>query len=70
MSDEQCCELLAFILYLCSLKQPILQELQRNISCELLAFILYLCSLKQHHRFYEWWYNVVNCLHLSCIFAL
>ena len=42
------CELLAFILYLCSLKQPVIRRERIKKSCELLAFILYLCSLKQH----------------------
>ena len=41
------CELLAFILYLCSLKQHVLQIYEPYLCCELLAFILYLCSLKQ-----------------------
>ncbi len=41
------CELLAFILYLCSLKQPTNQGAIIKNRCELLAFILYLCSLKQ-----------------------
>ncbi len=41
------CELLAFILYLCSLKQPHLDDGIETFGCELLAFILYLCSLKQ-----------------------
>ena len=42
-----CCELLAFILYLCSLKQHQGQKDLEKHRCELLAFILYLCSLKQ-----------------------
>ena len=41
------CELLAFNLYLCSLKQLCVQRQQFDNSCELLAFNLYLCSLKQ-----------------------
>ena len=41
------CELLAFILYLCSLKQHQSLAHNRQQRCELLAFILYLCSLKQ-----------------------
>ena len=41
------CELLAFILYLCSLKQRSNSLPHTGHSCELLAFILYLCSLKQ-----------------------
>ena len=43
------CELLAFILYLCSLKQLGTQVGMSGLGCELLAFILYLCSLKQHN---------------------
>ena len=39
-------------------------------GCELLAFILYLCSLKQLARRAPVPPLVVNCLHLSCIFAL
>ena len=91
------CELLAFILYLCSLKQPMKWCRPPSTSCELLAFILYLCSLKQPRRYrvrhpHQLWiaciylvsllfettfepataikFLVVNCLHLSCIFAL
>ena len=41
------CELLAFILYLCSLKQLFVFDAAKIQRCELLAFILYLCSLKQ-----------------------
>ena len=41
------CELLAFILYLCSLKQPVFATHWHVCGCEFLAFILYLCSLKQ-----------------------
>ena len=44
-----CCELLAFNLYLCSLKQ---QDNEMDLcpwGCELLAFNLYLCSLKQRN---------------------
>ena len=44
------CELLAFILYLCSLKQLVVFEDGSFGGCELLAFILYLCSLKQQNR--------------------
>ena len=44
---KQGCELLAFILYLCSLKQLPTPEFGEDGCCELLAFILYLCSLKQ-----------------------
>ena len=46
-SDNNSCELLAFILYLCSLKQQQDIVYQGHWGCELLAFILYLCSLKQ-----------------------
>ncbi len=53
------CELLAFILYLCSLKQRTSLAVLTIDSCELLAFILYLCSLKQLHQ-------VNQTLHLSC----
>ena len=42
------CELLAFILYLCSLKQHMVISSEPMSGCELLAFILYLRSLKQH----------------------
>ena len=45
------CELLAFILYLCSLKQPYHDRPTYKERCELLAFILYLCSLKQHDMY-------------------
>ena len=65
-----CCELLAFILYLCSLKQPINTTNLLTRCCELLAFILYLCSLKQLNKVGKRTIKVVNCLHLSCIFAL
>ena len=44
---QPCCELLAFILYLCSLKQLKRKIRLFKMGCELLAFILYLCSLKQ-----------------------
>jgi hypothetical protein len=44
---QSSCELLAFILYLCSLKQPTAMLAVPTGGCELLAFILYLCSLKQ-----------------------
>ena len=44
------CELLAFILYLCSLKQQYTSKDKELAGCELLAFILYLCSLKQLKR--------------------
>ena len=64
------CELLAFILYLCSLKQPALSSHLSTVGCELLAFILYLCSLKQLMVTKLFLGLVVNCLHLSCIFAL
>ena len=64
------CELLAFILYLCSLKQPRLDSFLVVDGCELLAFILYLCSLKQRIWNETGIKYVVNCLHLSCIFAL
>ncbi len=64
------CELLAFILYLCSLKQLHPRKEPRQRGCELLAFILYLCSLKQRFDFSLLFDSVVNCLHLSCIFAL
>ena len=64
------CELLAFILYLCSLKQQKHVKKRCHKCCELLAFILYLCSLKQPLRLHGDWFAVVNCLHLSCIFAL
>ena len=66
----QGCELLAFILYLCSLKQRVLIASSVRSCCELLAFILYLCSLKQPADFNATALLVVNCLHLSCIFAL
>ena len=69
-SDNIGCELLAFILYLCSLKQRKKEYYFREASCELLAFILYLCSLKQPHLVENTSLQVVNCLHLSCIFAL
>ncbi len=65
-----CCELLAFILYLCSLKQPKWMQDTETRRCELLAFILYLCSLKQPRDDIQRVDDVVNCLHLSCIFAL
>ena len=45
-------------------------RLMADTSCELLAFILYLCSLKQRNEFHYVGEFVVNCLHLSCIFAL
>ena len=64
------CELLAFILYLCSLKQQHIDLPSTLRSCELLAFILYLCSLKQPVSLQSIKAIVVNCLHLSCIFAL
>ena len=48
MAKTGSCELLAFILYLCSLKQPSSDFIFLISCCELLAFILYLCSLKQH----------------------
>ena len=64
------CELLAFILYLCSLKQHAVREQHPCRGCELLAFILYLCSLKQRVYYFQMYLYVVNCLHLSCIFAL
>ena len=47
------CELLAFILYLCSLKQLEKAKLNADMGCELLAFILYLCSLKQLRQFHS-----------------
>ncbi len=66
-----CCELLAFILYLCSLKQPV-TEAEPSVL-ELWIACIYLVSL----LFETTWYenrpkqrHVVNCLHLSCIFAL
>ena len=75
---EQCaisCELLAFILYLCSLKQHNLYKPEYLKSCELLAFILYLCSLKQHdmcktksHNNLEVVSEKKNPAHLSWIF--
>ena len=64
------CELLAFILYLCSLKQRLNCGCSSVFCCELLAFILYLCSLKQRSLTLFISVTVVNCLHLSCIFAL
>ena len=64
------CELLAFILYLCSLKQHATDANKSQSCCELLAFILYLCSLKQPFAGAATDTAVVNCLHLSCIFAL
>ena len=47
------CELLAFILYLCSLKQRQIDNPTVMSGCELLAFILYLCSLKQHYLYQQ-----------------
>ena len=70
VSLPQCCELLAFILYLCSLKQPFCWMSFIMNSCELLAFILYLCSLKQLYAIDPFYPCVVNCLRLSCTFAL
>ena len=64
------CELLAFILYLCSLKQLRMLLQLLILRCELLAFILYLCSLKQlTARFLD---DEGSCELLSktCIFAL
>ena len=57
MFVQSSCELLAFILYLCSLKQRLDGMDNTPLGCELLAFILYLCSLKQHDMYKTKSYN-------------
>ena len=61
--DIEGCELLSKNLYLCSLKQPSLENPDTLPGCELLSKNLYLCSLKQ--QWFDGEGNFLGCELLS-----